>query len=62
MSDQRKSDYQPVTNKPIACHFCGDYVRGQVVENVDPKTKQSEKLVKWNCSRCGNRVRIGKLA
>lgn len=62
MSNSKKPEYQTLANKPIACTFCGSHVQGQVFENVDPKTKQSEKLIKWNCARCGNRVRIGKMA
>lgn len=57
---KQQPDYQPLSNKPIACHYCGETVRGQIIENYDSKTKKSEKLIKWNCSRCGNTVRVGK--
>lgn len=60
--NNKNPEYQTLTNKPISCTFCGEYIRGQVTESFNPKTKQTEKMVKWNCSRCGNRVRQGKLA
>jgi uncharacterized Zn finger protein len=55
-----KTDYQQLTNKPINCQYCGDKVSGQVVENYNQQTKKREKLLKWNCHRCGNVVRIGR--
>jgi hypothetical protein len=56
-----KPEYQTLANKPIACTFCGAQVNGRVLETVDPKTNTSEKLCKWQCARCGNLVRVGKL-
>jgi transcription elongation factor Elf1 len=63
MSDQnKKPEYQTLNNRAMECTFCGHNVRGQVSEQTDPKTRQSQKLVRWNCDRCGQTVRIGKLA
>lgn len=55
-----KPDYQQLSNKPISCTYCGNHVQGKIVENVNLQTKQTEKLIKWNCGRCGNTVRIGR--
>lgn len=60
MSKKQQPGYQPLSNKPISCHFCGETVRGQIVEVYDPKSKQTDKTIRWNCSRCGNVVRVGK--
>lgn len=58
----QKPEYQTLSNKPIACTFCGASVFGRMLENIDPRTKTSEQLCKWQCSRCGNLVRMGKAA
>ena len=55
-------EYQTLVNKPIACTFCGAQVNGRITENLNPHTKESEKLCKWQCARCGNLVRMGKVA
>jgi hypothetical protein len=61
-NSNERSAYLNVQNKQIGCTFCGSTVRGRVVENTNPQTKKPEKHVHWNCDRCGNRVKIGKLA
>jgi hypothetical protein len=60
-NNKNETNYQQLSNRPIACTFCGAEVRGQVRESVNPSTKQTEKICKWNCSRCGNLVRIGRI-
>jgi hypothetical protein len=56
-----KPQYQKVENKPISCSFCGTAVMGRIVESFDPKTKESQKLCKWICGRCGNLSKVGAL-
>ena len=53
--------YQQLANKPIACSFCAAEVRGQVRENYNSLTKQTEKIIHWNCTRCGNVIRRGRI-
>jgi len=61
MSNQnQKPEYQTLANKPIGCTYCGNHVQGKIEEQYDPRTKVVNKLIKWNCGRCGNVVRIGK--
>lgn len=57
-----KPDYQTLTNRPISCTFCGAQVNGRIIENTNLQSKESEKLCKWQCPRCGNLVRVGKVA
>lgn len=54
MSD--KSEHQTLTNRPIGCIYCGATVIGKVTQ-IAPNEKQ----IKWQCDRCGNLVRIGKV-
>jgi hypothetical protein len=56
----QKPEYQSLSNKPIACTFCGAQVNGKVTETMDPRTKTTDKLCKWTCGRCGNLVRVGR--
>ena len=58
----QKPDYQSLTNRPIGCQYCGERVMGQIVEVYDPATKKENKLIRWNCHRCGNTVRVGRPA
>jgi len=57
-----KPEYQSLSNRPIACTFCGAHVDGRIVESVDQRTKKVEKNIRWQCGRCGNLVRQGKVA
>ena len=56
----KQPDYQSLSNKPVACTYCANTVQGRITEQYNPHTKQSEKLIRWNCGRCGNIVRIGR--
>ena len=56
-----KPEYQTLANRPISCTFCGAQINGKVTETIDPKTKTADKLCKWQCERCGNLVRVGKI-
>jgi len=56
-----RPEYQSLANRPIACTFCGAHVDGRIVENVDQRTKTVEKNIRWQCGRCGNLVRQGKV-
>ena len=55
------SSYNTVVNRPIACTFCGTPVNGRVVENKT-SSNSTETLCKWICTKCGNLVKVGKLA
>lgn len=55
-----KPEYQTLANRPVACTYCGNHVQGRLMEQYDPRSKQSNKIIRWNCGRCGNTVRIGK--
>jgi hypothetical protein len=49
-------EYQTLSNKPIGCIYCGATVIGKVSQ-----TNQGEKQIRWQCDRCGNLVRVGKV-
>ena len=53
--------YNTVTNRPIACTFCGANVSGQVSPIQNQQTKETENICRWVCSRCGNLVKVGKV-
>jgi hypothetical protein len=57
-----KPEYQSLTNTPIACTFCGAHVQGRITESFNQQTKKPEKMIRWQCGRCGNLVRQGKQA
>lgn len=52
----QQPEYQTLTNKPIGCIYCGATVIGKVVQGA-----QQEKQIRWQCDRCGNLVRVGKV-
>lgn len=53
--------YNTVSNRPIACTFCGAHVNGQVNQVKNSNTQEVENICKWVCSRCGNLVKVGKV-
>ena len=54
------TSYNTVTNRPIACTFCGASVSGKVTPVQNQHTKEVENICRWVCSRCGNLVKMGK--
>jgi hypothetical protein len=53
--------YQTVENRPIECMFCGAQVYGKVTQTADQRTKETIKECRWQCGRCGNLSKIGKV-
>jgi hypothetical protein len=51
-----KPEYQTLSNKPIGCIYCGATVIGKVTQ-----INNKESQIKWQCDRCGNLIRIGKM-
>jgi len=51
-----KPEYQTLSNKPVGCIYCGATVIGKVTQ-----IGNKESQIRWQCDRCGNLIRVGKM-
>jgi len=54
--NNQQTEHQTLSNKPIGCIYCGATVTGKIIQSTP-----NEKQIRWQCDRCGNLVRIGKI-